>query len=39
MLGITLLIFPLMRIGMRLTRRDGALLFGAYVLYLGFLLY
>lgn len=39
MLGIALLIFPLMRIGMRLTRRDGALLFGAYVLYLGFLLY
>ena len=38
MLGIALLIFPLMRIGMRLTRRDGALLFGAYVLYLGFLL-
>lgn len=39
MLGTALLIFPLMRIGMRLTRRDGALLFGAYVLYLGFLLY
>ncbi|HET9513687.1 MAG TPA: calcium/sodium antiporter [Gemmatimonadales bacterium] len=39
MLGIALLIFPLMRMGMRLTRRDGVLLFGAYVLYLGFLLY
>jgi cation:H+ antiporter len=38
MLGITLLIYPLMRIGMRLTRRDGALLFGAYVLYMGLLL-
>jgi cation:H+ antiporter len=38
MLGIALLLYPLMRVGMRLTRRDGALLFGAYVVYLGLLL-
>lgn len=38
MLGIAVLIFPLMRTGLQLTRRDGALLFGAYVVYLGLLL-
>jgi len=34
MLGLTLLIFPLMHTGSRINRREGALLFAAYIVYL-----
>jgi cation:H+ antiporter len=38
MLGVTLLLWPLMRTGMRLVRLEGALLFGVYAAYIGYLL-
>ncbi|HEX9894030.1 MAG TPA: hypothetical protein VGA78_08890, partial [Gemmatimonadales bacterium] len=38
MLGTSALIYPLMRGGMKLSRKEGALLFGAYLLYVGLLL-
>lgn len=38
MLGITVLLFPLMRRGMRLSRGDGLVLLGTYAAYLTFLL-
>jgi len=38
MLGGTLLLFPIMRSGFRISRREGVLLMGAYVVYVGILL-
>lgn len=38
MLGVSLLLFPLMRTGMRITRAEGALLLGVFSIYLGLLL-
>jgi cation:H+ antiporter len=38
MLGMTLLVFPLLRTGLRLTRVEGALLFAAYMVYVLLLL-
>jgi len=38
MLAITLLLFPLMRLGMQLSRRDGVILLGTYGAYLFLLL-
>lgn len=38
MLGVTVLLFPLMFTGFRITRREGGLLLGTYVLYLAILL-
>ncbi|HEX9892493.1 MAG TPA: calcium/sodium antiporter [Gemmatimonadales bacterium] len=38
MLGTSALIYPLMLGGMKLSRKEGALLFGAYLLYVGLLL-
>lgn len=38
MLGVTLLLWPLMRTGMRLVRIEGVLLFGIYAGYIGYLL-
>jgi len=39
MLGVTLLLWPLMRTGMRLVRLEGALLFSIYAGYIGYLLF
>ena len=38
MLGTSLLVFPLLRTGLRLTRLEGALLFTSYLVYVGLLL-
>lgn len=38
MLGVTLLLFPLMFTGLRVNRREGALLLGVYVIYVWILL-
>ena len=38
MLGVTLLLFPLMKVGMQLSRRDGLVLLGIYGTYLFLLL-
>lgn len=38
MLGLSLLLLPLMRSGLTVTRREGALLFGVFVAYMGVLI-
>ncbi len=38
MLGLSLLLWPLMRRGMRVTRLEGGILVGAFLVYLGVLL-
>jgi Ca2+/Na+ antiporter len=38
MLGFSLLLLPLMRSGMRITRAEGGLLFGGYTVYVGLLI-
>lgn len=39
MLGVTLMLFPIMFTGLQVNRWEGAGLFAAYGIYLGFLLY
>ncbi|NUN12549.1 MAG: calcium/sodium antiporter [Myxococcales bacterium] len=38
MLGVSLLLFPLMKTGLRINRAEGALLLGVYAVYLGILI-